>query len=197
MYKASKRFAHLVLLLLAFAIVSYAKPKRDGRGSFDIDGTDRATSTVTSTSTSNNDLVSVTSSIKINGGGKGKSKLKAKRIRGFAADSVSAGIDTEPGDAGTGAETQNVAITVQEPGIELVRNTANPVGSLEFECGCSGEVSVHTDDIRALSDTWMSDGTSMSSHGLSNMFWSFGQFIDRTFSHATCILSCNQVSSID
>eukprot|EP00892_Ulva_mutabilis_P006084 jgi/Ulvmu1/3848/UM018_0064.1 len=61
---------------------------------------------------------------------------------------------------------------------ELERQDLIPVGSFIRTCKCTDAKTVKVDDIRGISDEFCADGNAESAAGLSNMVWSFGQFLD-------------------
>eukprot|EP00892_Ulva_mutabilis_P004032 jgi/Ulvmu1/1/UM001_0001.1 len=61
---------------------------------------------------------------------------------------------------------------------ELERQELVPVTSLPRTCDCFTATTVEVDDIRGISDEFAADGNTVSSMGLSNMVWGFGQFLD-------------------
>lgn len=89
----------------------------------------------------------------------------------FDADAASSGIvsPASPGDE----NAPNDAI--DDTSDELKRNSITAISTLTNACGCKVKSSIVTSDIRNISDTWMADGDSMSTHKLSNMVWAWGQ----------------------
>lgn len=71
----------------------------------------------------------------------------------------------------------DIELPTEEPdGTTLTRPSLKKKGNLLRMCPCSDD-QPEIKDIRGLSDQWFKDGTRPTSHGFSNMVWSWGQFI--------------------
>lgn len=95
-------------------------------------------------------------------------------------DAIIGGIDvpSSPEDAGETNGAISPAFNEQGEPVQLQRKPLENIGSLARRCRCENSKGLKVDDIRSLSDRWMSDGTELNRLGFSNMLWSWGQFID-------------------
>eukprot|EP00892_Ulva_mutabilis_P000477 jgi/Ulvmu1/1042/UM104_0028.1 len=93
----------------------------------------------------------------------------------FPADAATA--TDNSGEAGNAPDAPNMAASeTGGPGLE--RQELISIGPLRRTCDCFAATSVETEDIRSISDVFAADGNDLSTFGLSNMMWGFGQFLD-------------------
>ena len=77
---------------------------------------------------------------------------------------------------------QGRSLTSEPECYELERAEFESIGNLVRLCGCTNDEfefdPENINDIRGFSNTFMADGTALSTRGFSNLVWAFGQFLD-------------------
>eukprot|EP00892_Ulva_mutabilis_P005607 jgi/Ulvmu1/3418/UM016_0037.1 len=92
--------------------------------------------------------------------------------------SFSASASISGGITGTGDSDAGATNTAAPGGVDLVVQTLQPTHLLYRACPCVDASAPAATDIRGISDAWVAGGTATNAYSMSNMVWSFGQFVD-------------------